>query len=620
MTGSPTDPTPSRDSTSSDAGGAAGSVPGSDDGSAAETVAHDAPLPGSSLERSHWWADAVVYQIYVRSFADGNGDGVGDLDGIRQRLDHVSALGVDAIWLNPCYPSPQRDHGYDVADYFGIHDEYGDLETFDALLAEAARRGLRVLMDLVPNHCSSEHEWFRAALAAEPGSPERARFYFRDGRPDGDDPHGAPPNNWTAAFGGSSWCRVGDSAQWYLATFTPHQPDFDHTNPDVLEMFDRVLRFWFDRGVEGFRVDAITPVGKHPDLPDQPPVPAGTPLLQVAWENEYNNYRPEGHVVWRSLRNTLDDYMADHPGRDLMMVAESYMAGRPDRLASYVHDAEFHQAFAFDLLLAAWSKESIERAIADSLSIVDTGSPACWALDNHDVQRVVTRLGREGADDPDRATDNPLEPLSTPVDIALGTRRAAAAVALAMAMPGSIYLYMGEELGLPEVLDVPDDRREDPVFAQSDGERIGRDGCRIPLPWVDEERSNFGFSTIGDDVERAPEPWLPQPEWWGEFAVHDLDADDESMLTLYRDLVEVRRVHAVPQGHAARLLDLAPGLVAVRRGELVVVTNVTSTAIALDADGVGDELGAATPVFASSPGEMHTPGVIPPDCTVWLTR
>jgi alpha-glucosidase len=568
------------------------------------------------MQAQHWWQDAVVYQVYVRSFADTHGDGVGDLDGIRSRMGHLSALGVDAIWLNPCYPSPQHDHGYDVADYFAIHREYGDLDVFDALLAEARGRGIKVLMDLVPNHCSTEHAWFVEALAASPGSAERARFYFRDGRPDGDDPHGAPPNNWAAAFGGSAWTRAShDDAQWYLGTFTDHQPDFDHTNADVHAMFDEVMQFWFDRGVEGFRVDAISPVGKHPELPDAPPVPEGTGMLQVTWENPHTVFRPEGHDVWRRFRTTIDAYMDRHPGRDLMMVAEAYMNGRPDLLAAFVNAEQFHQAFAFDLLLSPWVKSEMERAIVDTLDIVRIGSTPTWTLNNHDVQRVVTRLGRDNATDPSTVTNNALESVAHDVDTAVGLRRARALITLAMAMPGSLYLYMGEELGLPEVLDIPPDRRQDPVFLHTHGQRIGRDGCRVPIPWTDDPQTSFGFSSV-DGRATAREPWLPQPSWWGAMAVGEQDGEDGSTLELYRDVIAARREFATPQGLVAAVIDLGDGLVAVRRGDMVTVTNTTSAPIALDMD--DEHLEIAMPVFASEPAEMHTPGVIPPDSTIWF--
>lgn len=565
------------------------------------------------MNSQHWWQDAVVYQVYVRSFADSNGDGVGDLVGIRNRLDHLAALGVDAIWLNPCYPSPQRDHGYDVADYFAIHDEYGDLDAFDALLADAHEHGIRILMDLVPNHCSNDHAWFQEALAAEAGSAERARFYFRDGRPsdDGSDPHGNPPNNWMAAFGGSAWTRVDD--QWYLGTFTPHQPDFDHTNTDVQQMFTDVLEFWFDRGVDGFRVDAIAPVGKEPGLPDQPPVPPGTGPLQVTWENPHTVFHASGHDVWRRFRAATESYMERHPGRDLMLVAEAYMNGRPDLMAAFVNDEQFHLAFAFDLLLSPWHKQQIERAVSDTLDIIRIGSSPTWTLSNHDVQRVVTRLGRSSATDPNTVSNNALEYQNVDVDIAAGTRRARAMITLVMAMPGTLYLYQGEELGLPEWLDLPDDRREDPVFLNGDG--LGRDGCRVPIPWTDDPSTSFGFSAVAND-ESPSEPWLPQPDWWGRFAVDELDGLDGSIIELYREVIDAREEYATPQGLVAAVIELGDGLVAVRRGDLVAVTNVTSAPIALDLD--DEHLVIATPVFASEPGEMHTPGVIPPDSTIWF--
>ena len=341
------------------------------------------------MESQHWWQDAVVYQVYVRSFADANGDGVGDLEGIRSRMGHLSALGVDALWLNPCYPSPQFDHGYDVADYLAIHDEYGDIAVFDA----AARRGPR-----------ARHQ--------DPDGPrpepllERPRLVRRRARRRARAAPSAPGS--TSATGSRpatirtehrrttgrlrsaapAWTRASaDDPQWYLGTFTSHQPDFDHTNADVQAMFAEVLEFWFDRGVEGFRVDAITPVGKHPELPDAPPVPEGTGMLQVTWENPFTVFRPEGHDVWRHFRNTIDDYMDRHPGRDLMMVAEAYMNGRPDLMAAFVNDEQFHQAFAFDLLLSPWVKPEMERAIRDTLDIIRIGSSPTWTLNNHDVQR-----------------------------------------------------------------------------------------------------------------------------------------------------------------------------------------------------------------------------------------
>ena len=580
----------------------------------------DSLKPMDQISGRLWWQDALVYQVYVRSYADANADGVGDLDGITSRLDHIASLGVDAIWLNPCYPSPQHDHGYDVADYTGIHSEYGDLDAFDRLLAGAHERGLKLLMDLVPNHCSNEHAMFLEALAAEPGSDTRARFWFRDGQPTDTDPHGAPPNNWAAAFGGSAWHRASPTdPQWYLATFSPYQPDFDHRHPDVMQMFRDSMNFWFDRGVDGFRVDAIVPVGKDPNLPDQPPPPPGTGMLQLAWENPFNNFRPEGNLIWQQFRAIVDDYQASHPGRDLMLVAEAYMNGKPELMRRYVNAGEFHAAFAFDLLLSPWVKSEIETALRDSFDILETGSTPTYALNNHDVQRIVSRYANANADQVKSEGENMLDSWTDSGEgtVEIGLRRARAMVSFVMALPGSLYLYAGEELGLPEVFDIPADRREDPVFLQTDGQRIGRDGCRIPLPWDDDPSTAYGFSTLPDGVDHAPEPWLPQPGWWGSLAMTEQDGDDTSTLELYRAAAIARRDHAVTQTMAASVLDLGPGLIAVSRGDLVAIMNITREPITLDLD--HPMLSITQPVFSSEPAEMHTPGVIPPDSTIWFT-
>ncbi len=570
-----------------------------------------------------WWRDAIVYQVYVRSFADSTGDGVGDLDGIRSHLDHIAGLGADAIWLNPCYPSPQRDHGYDVADYFDIDPTYGTLESFDALVVAAHARGLRVLMDVVPNHCSSDHPWFRAALASPRGSAERNRFWFRDGRGHGDD---EPPNNWLAGFGGSAWTRVADlaadgdpdashtDAQWYLGTFSEHQPDLNHTNPDVQAMFADVLEFWFDRGVDGFRVDAIQPIGKHPELPDQRIDPDHDPL-SVPWENEYQIFRPEGHDVWRGWRRTITDYEARHPGRELMLVAEAYMVRRPDLMVAFTGDDQFHQVFAFDLMLSPWNRASIERSISDPISAyADSGAPPAWTLNNHDTQRIVTRLGRAEATDAESWTDLNLLLSAKPGDQELGERRSRAAIVFTAALPGSLYLYQGEELGLPEVLELPDDVRQDPAFFGTDGATIGRDGCRVPLPWIDDPTVNHGFSASDGRSSPAP-PWLPQPPDWGRFAAATEAVDPDSILELYRRLGAARRALR-GMGDDLVLLDVAATVVAFRRSELVVVLNVGAAPIDLAETSLADVVQSASVVIASAP-DAHIP-VLAPDACLWL--
>ncbi|MEU1600332.1 glycoside hydrolase family 13 protein [Streptomyces sp. NPDC005708] len=480
---------------------------------------------GPSTERA-WWRDAVVYQVYLRSFADADGDGIGDLDGLRQHLDYLVQLGVDGIWLNPCYPSPQKDHGYDVADYRDIAPEYGDLATFDALTADAHARGLKVLMDLVPNHCSSEHPWFRAAVAAGPGSPERARFIFRDGR--GDD-GATPPNNWSSIFGGPAWTRIvepdGTPGQWYLHLFDAAQPDFDWTHPDVIGMFDDVLRFWFDRGVDGFRIDVAAALYKHPGLPD----------WTGGHYNEYTHNRPQVHEVYRRWRRIADSYA---PERELTFVGEIWVPGVAD-LAAYLRPDELHQAFYFDLLKQPWNGQLFRSSIDGALTgIGSTGATITWTLANHDVHRTVTRYGIVRADEPHESLDRNLAFIRPrgEVDTALGERRSRAACLLLLALPGSQYLYQGEELGLPEVLDLPDQVRQDPTWFRSEGLDPGRDGSRVPLPWTAQAPS-FGFSP----TQVTAEPWLPQPQWFVKYAASEQLKDADSTLALHRRALRVRR-------------------------------------------------------------------------------
>jgi alpha-glucosidase len=546
------------------------------------------------IERE-WWRDAVVYQLYVRSFGDANGDGAGDLEGIIERLDHLDELDVDAVWLTPCYPSPQHDHGYDVADYFDIEPMYGTLEIFDRLVSAAHGRGIRVLMDVVPNHCSDQHEWFQAALQASPGSEERNRFWFRNGR--GDDGE-LPPTNWRAVFGGPAWSRIrepdGTLGQWYLHTFTPWQPDFNWNDPDVVDHFDRMLTFWFDRGVDGFRVDAVAVVGKHEDLPDAPPPDDGVAETDVWAHNPYTVFWPSAHDYWRHWRALVDEYERTHPGRQLVTVSEAYTARRPDLLLRYVQPDQFHQSFAFDLMLSPWIASMIRESVAGVLDVlVPAGASLAWTLNNHDTQRAVTRYGRADADSPDSWTGNNLVYSGATVDLAVGTRRARAMVSFAAALPGTLYLYQGEELGLPEVLDIPDDRREDPIFIRTSGREIGRDGCRVPLPWTASSANAFG-------------------DGWGSYAIGPEHDSDASMLTLYQRILRSRKLldpeaplDWVPSGH--------DDVLAFRRGDVTVVLNVSPDVVVLPAD-----LIAGTEVLlASWAGDPFT-GSLRGDATVWL--
>ncbi len=480
-----------------------------------------------------WWQDGVVYQVYLRSFADSDGDGRGDLGGLEARLDHIADLGVDGIWLNPCYPSPQSDHGYDIADYMDVEPAYGTLADFDRLLDAAHSRGLRVLLDLVPNHCSAEHPWFKAALAAAPGSPERARFHFRDGR----GPAGAePPNNWQSIFGGSAWTRVTDAdgmpGQWYLHIFDSGQPDFDWSNPEVVAYFDDVLRFWFDRGVDGMRIDVAHGMAKHPELADWPGLGDGTSEHGRAY-NEHMFNRPDVHEIHRRWRALADSY---GPERALTLVGEVWVPSPAD-LALYLRPDELPQAFFFDLLASPWGAKEFRSAIDGGLhDVAATGATVTWTLSNHDVHRTVTRLGQSELGSTDTGDLINLARSRTAVDVQLGERRARAAIMLMLALPGATYLYQGEELGLPEVMDLPDAARQDPIFIRSAGTEYGRDGCRVPLPWTTDAATSYGFSPAGADA-----PWLPQPAWFESYAVSRAAGDPRSMLSLYREALRLRR-------------------------------------------------------------------------------
>ena len=538
-----------------------------------------------------WWRDAVIYQVYLRSFADGDGDGVGDLSGLSARLDHLSRLGVDGLWLNPCYPSPGADHGYDVADYTDVDAAYGGLPAFDAFLEQAHARGLRVLMDLVPNHCSASHPWFVAALAAAPGSAERERFVFRTGRA----PGGVePPNNWRSVFGGPAWTRVAGTDQWYLHSFDPSQPDFNWRDPAVAEYFDGVLRFWFDRGVDGMRIDVAHMLVKRAGLPDWDYPPDGS-----AGYNEHAQNQPEVHEILRRWRRLADSY-----GRELTLVGEVWVPTVED-LARYLRADELPQAFYFDLLMCPWDATAFQASVANGLAQIDAaGAVVTWTLANHDVHRAVTRFGLVRPDPGAGSTD--LVAMSTrargEVDVALGERRARAALLLLLGLPGSVYLYQGEELGLPEVLDLPDHARQDPIWVRSGGTEHGRDGCRVPLPWRADSAA-FGFGPTAST-------WLPQPEWFARYAVEDQWRDENSTLCLHAQALRVRR-HLAPAIGSAPLewLDIPdrPDVLAYRRGPLTVVTVFGDQRFRPPASW-------GSPALASGPGD----GEVTAGCSAWL--
>ncbi|MET8179881.1 glycoside hydrolase family 13 protein [Streptomyces sp. NPDC005336] len=507
------------------------------------------PSPVDTTQR-RWWREAVIYQVYIRSFLDSTGDGIGDLAGVRAGLPYLKKLGVDGIWLSPFYPSPQHDHGYDVADYREVDPLYGDLAEFDAVVADAHRLGMKVLVDIVPNHCSSEHPWFQAALAGRPGGPERKYFHFADGRGERGE---LPPNNWRAMFGGPAWSRVreadGEEGQWYLHLFTPEQPDLNWRNPAVGPFFLDVLRFWLDRGVDGFRIDVAAGLYRHPELPDSPDPEADErsrdSVNPLAWN------QPEVHQVWRDWRALCEEYTA-RDGRDRLLVGEVSVPTAREH-AAYVRPDELHQAFFFHLLSARWDVDAFRTVISEALrDIAGTGSTVTWVLNNHDQVRTVTRY----AGDPPGPADAP----SAAAD--LGPARARAAALLMLALPGAAYVYQGEELGLPEVLDLPDEVLTDPIFRRTGSRRHVRDGCRVPLPWSG-LASPFGFTT----TEGGAQPWLPQPEWFAQHATDRALADTRSFWHLYRDGLHLRR--SLPQlGEGTlRWLESPPQLLAFVRGD-----------------------------------------------------
>jgi alpha-glucosidase len=488
-----------------------------------------------------WWRRACIYQVYPRSFADGNGDGTGDIEGIRSRLPYLRDLGVDAIWISPWYPSPLKDGGYDVANYRDIHPMFGTLGDAERMIEEAHELGIRVIVDLVPNHTSSEHRWFQAALAAGPGSPERARYVFRSGTgPDGDQ----PPNNWQSVFGGSAWTRV-DDGEWYLHLFDTSQPDLDWENEDVRAEFDDVLRFWIARGVDGFRVDVAHGMVKDPALPD---LGDEQELLGTTFHVDHPHWDREGiHEINRRWRSVLDE--AD---RDVMMVAEAWVS--PERMPMYLRPDEYHQSFNFDFLTAPWgldqAKAAIDRATTAAAGV---GSTPTWTLSNHDVMRHASRYGLAG--DVNWRTW-PLTGPADALDPVSGLRRARAATMMLMALPGSIYLYQGEELGLPEVWDLPPEVLDDPVWEDSGHTQKGRDGCRVPIPWT-ADGSSFGFGSNG--------AWLPQPEAFASYSVEAEIGLDGSTLELYRAAIALRKDWFEADEELA-WIDLGTGVLAFRRG------------------------------------------------------
>ena len=538
---------------------------------------------------AQWWRDAVIYQVYVRSFADANGDGVGDLAGVRAKLPYLAELGVDALWFNPWYASPMADAGYDVADYRRIDPSFGTLAEAESLIAEAHGLGLRIIVDVVPNHVSDQHSWFQEALAAEPGSEVRELFWFRPGRGENGE---LPPNDWQSVFGGRAWTRVanpdGTPGEWYLHLFAAEQPDLNWNNPKVAEEHEDVLRFWFDRGVDGVRIDSATMPAKDPELPDfdhqHPPVPH--PYVD----------RDAVHEIYRGWRAVADGYAEPRA-----LIGEVWL-DKPDRLAAYLRADEMHSAFNFDYLNCPWDAVKLREAVDSTLDgHAPVGAAATWVLSNHDVTRHLTRYGRA-----DSSMGRSPEQHGAPVDLELGTRRARSAILLSLALPGSTYVYQGEELGLSEVQDIPDSARQDPYFFRTNGVDIGRDGCRVPMPWNGTE-APFGFSPD----EAAAAPWLPQPADWAGCSVEALSGDPDSVLELYRTALRLRREEPALHTDGLRwLADAEGGRLHFQRGEsFQCLVNTTDRPVPLPPH--TEVLLAANPL----PEDGAT---LPPNTTVWL--
>jgi alpha-glucosidase len=536
----------------------------------------------STPDSRSWWRDAAIYQIYPRSFADGNGDGIGDIAGIRSRLGHLSRLGVDAIWLSPWYPSPMADAGYDVADYRDIDPVFGTLAEAEALLAEAHEVGIRVIVDIVPNHCSDAHPWFQAALAGGPDAPERELFWFRPGRgPNGDE----RPTDWVGEFGGPTWTRTthpdGTPGDWYLHLFAAEQPDFNWDHPKVRAEFEEILRFWFDRGVDGIRIDSAGLLVKDPALAEVDP------------ERAHPFHDLDGvHEIYRSWRRIADEY----PG-DRALIGEVWLPDR-QRFANYLRPDELHAAFNFDFLGCPWHAAALRESIDGTLHAhAPVGAPATWVLSNHDVTRHVTRYGRE---DTSFSFAKKREGIYT--DRELGTIRARAAALLSLALPGAVYVYQGEELGLWEVEDIPYELRQDPMWHRSGHVDPGRDGCRVPLPWSG-DTAPFGFSPDG-----GVPPWLPQPAEWKGRTVQAQTGDLHSMLELYRKAIRGRRAEAGLGDGELRWLPAPEGVLAFARGDdFACVVNLSAAAVPLPAYRLC--------LLASGPLDGD---LLPPDTAVWL--
>lgn len=521
--------------------------------------------PDNSAADGAWWRDAVCYQVYLRSFADSDGDGIGDLDGVRARLGYLELLGVDALWLTPFHRSPMIDHGYDISDHRGVDPVYGTLDSFDALLSDARKRGLKVIIDLVVNHSSSEHEWFLQALREGPGSRARDRYVFRDGRgADGAE----PPNNWPGLYGGPAWTRVADG-QWYLHLRTPEQPDLNPADPEVLADLELTMRFWLDRGVDGFRVDAAHLVGPNSWL--------DVPYDLLDTRREHFGEEPRdprgdndaGHDTHRLIRKVLDDYP------DRVAIGDVWIQDN-ERFNRYLRADELHAAFNYRLAHADFGADTIRAAIENAIQSASGAAPT-WVLSNHDLIRGITRYGDDSS----------------------GRLRARAMALVEFALPGLVCVYNGEELGLPSI-ELPEWALQDPIWKLSRRTERGRDGSRMPIPW-EGQLAPFGFST-GEIT------WLPVPQEWGLLSVERQVEDPDSMLSLYRQAMELRATHPAFTGQEIEWYGAPEGCFAFRRRDSGLIC-------ALNASGAPIPLPPGELLLASAPVEND---LLPNDSAAWL--
>ena len=517
---------------------------------------------------AQWWRSGTIYQIYPRSFADANGDGMGDLAGITSRLESLATLGIDAVWLSPFYTSPQKDAGYDVADYCDVDELFGTLEDFDRMLERAHELGLKVLIDLVPNHSSDKHKWFQAAINSPEGSREREFYHFKQGRGENGE---LPPNNWVSMFGGPAWTRLiekdGTPGEWYLHLFDSSQPDLNWANPEVQSAFEDILRFWLDRGVDGFRVDQPHAMAKAAGLPDHPDVErAGAGFIEgeaspPMW------FQEEVHPIFRRWREILNSY----PG-DRAMCGEAYVLPL-SFMALWVRPDEFNQTFNFRFLDSEWKPETLFASINESFAAFDSvGAPSTWVLSNHDIVRHASRMG--GLTGRPTASDG-VGPGDPQPDRELGLRRARGATMFMLGLAGASYLYQGEELGLPEHTTLAPEFRQDPTFARTSGKRVGRDGCRVPLPWQAGVGAANGFNTTGAS-------WLPQPELYREYSRDLQDGVAGSTLELYKSALHIRRELKLGEGSFAWLPQFTnENSLGYRNGGILVIHNFGREPIAM---------------------------------------